>query len=303
MILSLSLALLLLQTTALQGIDTASVSTASVSASSVPIAESSNAAAAPADEPLPSPYGGWSLNLGGHLTFTEGNSSTRVYGLSVNADHESERWFLGAEGSGRYGKSRRVSVRPNPDAETEAGRAGRPAGDFEEHVNDWFVSGKYGRYLSHRRTDYLYGLGAAESDEFRGFWLRYQTQAGYGRRIANEHISFKGEFGFDFTEDLQVVGDVRSRMAFAVNALLDYRVNESLSLRQNLSHMRTVLSNDKDPHSAGDHRTRSTTHVTTRLTDDFDLRLSALWEHSSHPAPGAHHNDVRFNTSLIYSFL
>lgn len=243
------------------------------------------------------------MRLGGHLTLTEGNSSTRVYGLTLNADHEAARWFLGVEGAARYGKSRRVALVPHPEAETKLGREGHPGGEFEQHLNDWLVSAKYGRYLSPRRTDYLYGFGLAESDPFRGFWLRYQTQAGYGRRLASERLSFKGEFGLDFTEDMQVNSAVRSRLAFAVNALVDYQVNERLDVRHNLSHIRTVFSNQSSWQSTGDHRTRSATHVTSKLTNRFDLRLSALWEHASQPAPGAHKNDFRFNTALVYSFI
>ncbi len=249
------------------------------------------------------PDKGWLVSAGGTATLTEGNSSTRVFGVQLDADRESFRYFVGIEGSARYGKTRVVSIVPDPRGETEAIREGRPGGSFEENINDWLLSNKYGRYLSDRRSHYIYTLASVESDRFRGFWIRSQGQLGYGYRLANERLSAKVEAGLDFTEDHQVVGSIRSRLSLAANMLIEYVISDTLTLRENFSHVRTLETNILDVSPLEDHRTRSNTSFQVKLTDNFDLRTSAILDYASVPAPGAHKTDIKFTTAVLYSIL
>jgi hypothetical protein len=245
----------------------------------------------------------WIVRAGGNASLTEGNSSTRAYGASLNINHEGLTQFLQLDGFGQYGLTRIPARRPIPEAPTVADQTGRPGTQFEENINNWSARGKYGYYLGDTRSQYLYGFSSLEGDTFRGFWWRYEVQTGYGRRLSNDRLVFKAELGPSFTEEKLIVRRHRSRLAVAANISIDYRINDSLSVREELTHQRTVASNDLDTQPFVEHRSRSKTDVIVTLTERFNLQLSGLLEHASNPSPGAHPLDTRFTTSIIYSFL
>lgn len=246
----------------------------------------------------------WVLNLGVTLNLTEGNSSTRLFGAVLNTNREGPVNFFNGTANGQYGTTRTPSRRPNPEGATEAERDGAPGvWKFDENINNFLVQAKYGHYFSrHRQTNYGYGLQRFEGNHFAGYWQRYETQVGYGRRLwLGDYLTLRVETGPDFTEDHQTVNRIRSRMALAATALIALKLGESSTLNKELTHLRTVATNDPET-PWRDHRTRSTSALMLGITERFHLQTALQFDYASRPAPGAHPLDVRFSNAFLYAF-
>lgn len=247
----------------------------------------------------------WLLNLGVTLNLTEGNSSTRLFGAVANTNREGPRSFFTGVALGQYGTTRVPSRLPNSAGATPAERAGTPgAWTFDENINNFLVQAKYGQYFNPRlQTNYVYGLERFEGNRFAGYWERFETQIGYGRRLwLGDVLTVRVETGPDFTEDHQTVNRIRSRFALAATVLSAFKLGTTSTLNQELTHLRTVASNDAVETRWRDHRTRSTSALLLQITERFHLQTSLQLDYASRPAPGAHPLDVRFANAFLYAF-
>lgn len=246
----------------------------------------------------------WVLNSGFTLNLTEGNSSTRLFGAVLNTNREGPRNFFTGMANGQYGTTRTPSRLPNPTGSTPAERAGTPGvWKFDENINNFLLQAKYGHYFNPRlQTNYGYGLQRFEGNRFAGFWERYETQVGYGRRLwLGDYIIVRVESGPDFTEDHLTVNRIRSRVALAATALGAFKIGATSSLNQELTHLRTVASNDPETVRWRDHRTRSTSALLLQITERFHLQTSLQFDYASRPAPGAHPLDIRLANAFLYA--
>ncbi len=268
-----------------------------------PIDELADGVTAPVTAPTEVIDRAWRARLGITLSLAEGNTSTRNYGLTADVRKEEILWFFNGDAFVLYGLTRTPSRVPNPEGATPQERAGVPGTEFQETANAWSLRTKYGRYFGHARVQYLFAAPAIESDFFRGFWWQRVVQAGYGRKIETDGFLMKAEIGPDFTEERQVTHFTRSRLSLAVNASAEYQLNSKVTLREELSHIRDIASNEVDLKPFHEYRTRSKTDVVVTLTDAFSLAIGVLTEHTSDPVPGAHPLDVKTTAALTYSLL
>lgn len=246
----------------------------------------------------------WALNAGVTFNLSEGNSSTRLFGATLNTSREGPRNFATGVASGQYGTTRTPSRLPNPAGATPADRQGTPgAWTFDENINNFLFQGKYGHYLDPKlQTNYGYALQRFEGNRFAGYWQRYETQMGYGRRLwLGDYVIVRIETGPDFTEDHQTVNRIRSRVALAATALMALKLGATSSLNQEFTHLRTVASNDPEATRWRDHRTRSSSALLLEITERFHLQTSLQFDYASRPAPGAHPLDIRLANAFLYA--
>lgn len=261
-------------------------------------------AAAAADDFTPVTTATWKANAGLTANLTEGNSSTRLFGAVLSVNREGPVNFLDGVANGQYGITRTPSKLANPDGATDAERAGSPGKwKFDENINNFLAQTKYGHYVDRGQRNYLYALFRFEGNRFAGYWQRYETQAGYGRRLTPfETLALKLEVGPDFTEDHLVVHRIRSRVAAAGTLQAAWKLGATSTLNEEVTHLRTIASNDPAATRWLDHRTRSTTTLVVQVTERFHLQSGVTFDYASKPAPGAHPLDVAVTNAFLYSF-
>jgi hypothetical protein len=245
----------------------------------------------------------WVLNAGATVNLTEGNSSTRLFGATFNGSREGRISFFTFLGNGQYGVTRIPEKLPYPRGDTPQARAGTPGKwAFDENINNWLGQFKFGRFFSTVRTNYLFAQERAEGNRFAGFWQRYETQVGYGRKFQfGESAQLNLEIGPLFSEEHQVVNAIRSRFGAAVGFLATIRLSEHSSIVEDLSHLRNFASNNVDFKQWADYRTRSTTSLVLQITRAFHLQTGFTVSHTSIPPPGAHPLDLAMTNALLYS--
>lgn len=253
--------------------------------------------------PGPATQATWLLNAGGTINLTEGNSSTRLYGITVNGGREGRITFFTFLGTGQYGVTRIPEKLPYPRGKTPQERAGTPGQwEFDENINNWLGQFKFGQYFSTERENYGFVQERADGNKFAGYWERYETQVGYGRKfIIPDWLQLNLEAGPNFSEEHQIVKRIRSRIAVGVSILATIKLSDRSAVTQDFSHQRTLASNNVDFVKWRDYRTRSTTALILQITQAFHLQTGLTVQHASVPAPGAHPLDLSVTNAILYA--
>jgi putative salt-induced outer membrane protein YdiY len=243
------------------------------------------------------------------FSLAEGNSSNRTLAAGCNASRQGEVWLIGFTGKTRFGQSRYGG----PDF---PGGPEHARGDFILSENNWAAALREERSLTADKTQYIFLIEGASGDQFKGFWTRYDAQAGYGYAFVNSETAvLKSEIGGQFNRDYLVApnadGDKQENRWGGVLTLIgEKKLNEAVLLAAKASYMPNLEEPDSDYRALGE------ASITARLSDRLSFKSAAQLLYDSEPplvkpidkagaaiaaAPDvpAHKSDVTWNNLLV----
>lgn len=232
------------------------------------------AASEPVTEPDPGP---WSAGCELGFAAAEGNNSTRSLQGGCNAGWEAGRYLVAFHSSGNYGVARYGGL--GTDA---TGRA-VPRGNFIESQNNWLLRLREEIALTESGRFSVFFVESADSDHFKGWWVRWQLEGGLGYGyVRTDTQRHRVEAGLQY-ENQQLVrpnadGDkVEHRVGAVLTALGHWQIVEPARWTYQVSWMPNLLESE-------DWRLAAETGLSVALNSRLALKLAGRYDFDNQPS-------------------
>ena len=226
----------------------------------------------PVKEKLKAELERWSGNINFGLTVTSGNSDSLSLGVSAAANRKQEKHLLELAGQLLYGQT-----------------------DGDDTTNRGEIMGRFSYF--HSKKLFSYGEASLYYDEFRDIDVGTRLAAGVGRKFINdEKTKLNGRIGLAYTwEDHGMDASDEDYVALTAGGDYSRILNENVSIT-------CKLSVDQDLSESENWIANAEVALTSKLSKQVSLIVSATDRYDNDPPPGIEENDFTLMMALGFAF-